>query len=251
MAKVNYKLRLEKLLTNELSSSNDKKQVTSAYKSLMEILQVPQLGKHLHGYHEILFQCLSQIILTPFHRYFDDEELNVLLQSASNARVLSMSQNQIIDGWLQNIDERTFEKPDEDDDDDDDQYEDTSDIESEDEEEEVVVPKSEKNIKSNRGEGNQPGKKEPFRHDVKTVSFKEQVSVSPRRYSNRFFRNKSFICIEPAFNRRDKPVAHPHENRMEDEPSARGNRRRRGKENKSDKASPFDNKYGVDLRLCK
>ena len=241
MAKVNYKIRLEKLLTNELSSSNDKKQVISAYKSLMEILQVPQLGKHLHGYHEILFQCLSQIILTPFHRHFDDEELNVLLQSASNARVLSMSQNQIIDGWLQNIDERTFEKPDEEDDDD--QYEDASDIESEDEEEEVP--------KSNRGKGNQPGKKEPFRHDVKTVSFKEEVSISPRRYSKRFFRNKSFICIEPAFNRRDKPVARPHENLGEDEPPTREYRRRRGKENKSDKASPFDNKYGVDLRLCK
>lgn len=230
MAKTNYKIRLEKLLTNELSSVNDKNQAISAYQSLMEILRVPQLGKHLHGYHEILFQCLSQIILTPFHKYFNDEELNVLLESASNACVLSMSQNQIIDGWLQNVEERTFEKPDEEDEEDDDQYEDASDIESE--EEEVIVPKSEKNTKS--------GKKEPFRHDVKTVTFKEEVPVSKGRHSKRFFRNKPFICIEPAFNRRDKPVAHRDENRQ-----------RRGKENKSDKPSPFDNRYGVDLRYCK
>ena len=196
MAKANYKVRLEKLLTNELSSlSNDRKQVTSAYKSLMDILQVPQLSKHLHGHHELVFQCLSLIILTPFNRFFDDEELTLLLHSASNACVLSMSQNQIIDGWLQNVEERTFEKPDlyDEDEDDDDLYEDATDTETEEdddddeeEEEKEIVSKQKTNIKSNQNE-----KKKPFRHDMKTVTFKEEVSISPGMLSKRFFVSES------------------------------------------------------------
>jgi len=141
MAKVNYKNTLKKLLTNELSSTdNDKKQVLSAYKLLIDILKVPQIDKQLHGCHELLFACLSQIILTQFHQYFDDNQLQVLLQSASNARVLSMSQNQILDDWLQNIEEREFEKPDfDDDDDDDDLYEDATDSEEDIEVEEIQI----------------------------------------------------------------------------------------------------------------
>ncbi len=138
MAKINFKVHFQKLLDNELSSSsNDKTQVISAHKSLIDILKIPQIGQQLYGYHELLFQCISQIILTPFHQIFDDNQLRLLLELASNACVLSMSQNQIIDGWLQNIEERTFEKPDNDDDDDDDDlYEDATESEEEEEEEE-------------------------------------------------------------------------------------------------------------------
>jgi len=138
MAKVNIKVRLQKLLVNELSSSlEDKTQVISGYKSLIDILQIPQLDKPLYGCHELLFECISQIILTPFNQSFDDDQLRLLLELASNACVLSMSQNQIIDGWLQNIEERAFEKPDNDDDDDDDLYEDAT--ESEEEEEKIII----------------------------------------------------------------------------------------------------------------
>jgi hypothetical protein len=133
MAKVNIKVRLQKLLANELSSSSeDKTQVISGYKSLIDILQIPQLDKPLYGCHELLFECISQIILTPFNQSFDDDQLRLLLELASNACVLSMSQNQIIDGWLQNIEERAFEKPDNDDDDDD-LYEDATESEEEEE----------------------------------------------------------------------------------------------------------------------
>ena len=56
-------------------------------------------------------------------------------------------------------------------------------------------------------------------------------------------------------NRRDVPVSQsPKYRGSNDEPSTGGNRHRKGKENKPDKgrrAAPFDNKYGVDLRLCK
>jgi hypothetical protein len=142
MAKVNIKVRLQKLLANELSSSSeDKTQVISGYKSLIDILQIPQLDKPLYGCHELLFECISQIILTPFNQSFDDDQLRLLLELASNACVLSMSQNQIIDGWLQNIEERAFEKPDNDDDDDD-LYEDAT--ESEEEEEKIITIRDER-----------------------------------------------------------------------------------------------------------
>jgi hypothetical protein len=167
MAKVNFKASLQKLLDNELSSSsNDKKQVVSAYKTLIDILKVPQLGKQLHGYHEILFQCISQIILTPFNQFFDDEQLRLLLDLVSNACVLSMSQNQIIDGWLQNIEERTFEKPDDyEDDDDDDLYEDATESE---EEEEIIQKPNNNKLRSNRDGGD--NKKESIEHDLKSFS---------------------------------------------------------------------------------
>ena len=173
MTRVNPKARLNKLLDNELSSSsNDKNQVISGYKSLIDILQIPQLGKQLHGYQEVIFECISQIILTPFNQFFDDNQLRQLLESASNACVLSMSQNQIIDGWLQNIEERTFEKPDDDEDeDDDDLYEDATESE---EEEEEVLPKRDNNSRSTRTGGNQREPKVSFQLDSKATSANEK-----------------------------------------------------------------------------
>jgi hypothetical protein len=154
MAKVNFKISLQKLLDNELSSSsNDKKQVISAYKSLIDILKVPQIGKQLHGYHELLFECISQIFLTSFNQFFDDNQLRSLLELASNACVLSMSQNQIIDGWLQNIEERTFEKPDNDEDDDD-LYEDATESEEEEEEEIMTIRDNNKRAGGNQCQQN-------------------------------------------------------------------------------------------------
>jgi len=173
MAKVNFKISLQKLLDNELSSSsNDKKQVISGYKSLIDILKVPQIGKQLHGYHELLFECISQIFLTSFNQFFDDDQLRSLLELASNACVLSMSQNQIIDGWLQNIEERTFEKPDNDEDeedDDDDLYEDATESEEEEEEEKIMTIRD-NNKRSNRGPGNQRQQ-----NDSNSVSLKEKI----------------------------------------------------------------------------
>lgn len=165
MAKANVKVRLQKLLDSEFSiSSNDKSQFISGYKSLMEILRMPQCSKQLHGCHDLLFECISQIILTPFNHSFDDEQLRALLDLASNACVLTMSQNQIIDGWLQNIEERTFDKPDsygedvgDDDDDDDEWLEDTTDS---DDEEQVTVKVLGYASNASRGRGgNRPRQK--------------------------------------------------------------------------------------------
>ena len=177
MAKMNYKSRLQKLLDNEFSiSSNDKNRFISGYKSLIDILQVPEISKHLYGCHDLLFDCISQIILTPFNHDFDDEQLRALLELASNARVLTMSQNQIIDGWLQNVEDRIFEKPDNDDDDDDDLYEDASDSE----EEEV------KDIyrKPQRGRGNQPQQKHVTFVEPSSVTTKEKISSAIQIKSN-------------------------------------------------------------------
>ncbi|CAF3555575.1 unnamed protein product, partial [Rotaria sp. Silwood2] len=75
---------------------------------------------------------------------FHDDQLRSLLQLVSNTCVLSMSQNQIIDSWLTNIEQRTFEKQDSyDDDDDDDLYEDIT--ESEDDEKTKNVTKNTNN----------------------------------------------------------------------------------------------------------
>jgi hypothetical protein len=181
MAKVNFKVRLQSLLNNELSSSsNDKNKVISAYKSLIDILEVPQ---QLHGYHEILFQCISQIILTPFNHFFDDNQLRQLLDLVSNACVLSMSQNHIIDGWLQNIEERAFEKPDDDEDDDDDLYEDATESEEEEEEEEIIL-KLDNSKRLNRGGGNQGERKVSFQHDQKSASSKEISPPLPTNQRN-------------------------------------------------------------------
>jgi hypothetical protein len=172
MATVNFQVRLQKLLKNELSSSsNDKNQVISGFKSLIDILQIPQINKQIHGYHELLFECISQIILTRFNQFFDDNELRLLLELASNACILSMSQNQIIDGWLQNIEERTFEKPDdyEEEDDDDDEYEDAT--ESEEEEEKITTVQDNKR-RSNRGGGHQ--QKHVLIDNSNSVSSKEK-----------------------------------------------------------------------------
>lgn len=182
MAKDKVEVRLEKLLNNELSSSsNDKNQVMSAYGCLISILQTPDIYKQLHGYHELLFKCISEIILTSFNQYFQDDELRFLLELASHACVLSMSQNQIIDSWLQNVEERTFEKPDnyddDDIDDDDDLYEDATDSE---EQETDKITKIQDNIKNlNRNVNNQGQLKYIFtdgvsRHGSKTMSSKEK-----------------------------------------------------------------------------
>jgi hypothetical protein len=184
MAKVNFKASLQKLLDNELSSSsNDKKQVVSAYKTLIDILKVPQLGKQLHGYHELLFECISQIFLTPLNQFFDDNQLRSLLELASNSCVLSMSQNQIIDGWLQNIEERTFEKPDDDedeDDDDDDLYEDATESEKEEEEKEMIIVMQDNNKRPNRGGGNQRQQNDSLRHDSNSASSTEKNPLLTR-----------------------------------------------------------------------
>jgi hypothetical protein len=174
MSKTNLKVRLQNLLAKELSSSsNDKNQVISAYNSLIDILQIPQISEQLRGNHEILFQCISQIILTQLNQFLDDDQLQQLLEKASNACVLSMSQNQIIDGWLLNIEERTFEKPDndEEEDDDDDLYEDAT--ESEEEEEEKITPKR----GNNRGRGNQHEQKRSLHYDY------DSKSVIPKEIS--------------------------------------------------------------------
>ncbi|CAF3068718.1 unnamed protein product [Rotaria sp. Silwood2] len=114
MEKDKVEVHLQKLLNYELSlsSSDDKKHVIYAYDTLINILQTPEIRKQLSGQHELLFECISQIILTSFNQYFHDDQLHFLLKLALNTCVLSMSQNQIINNWLQNIEERTFEKQD-------------------------------------------------------------------------------------------------------------------------------------------
>ncbi|CAF4146550.1 unnamed protein product [Rotaria sp. Silwood2] len=263
MAKDKVEGRLQKLLNNELSSSSDdKKQVISAYESLISILQTPETRKQLHGYHELLFGCISQIILTPFNQFFHDDQLRFLLELASNACVLSMSQNQIIDSWLQNIEERTFEKPDNDDDDDDDDdlYEDVSD--SEEQEDEKITKIQDNNKKSNRNAINQNKKKHFFtddvsHHDLNLMSSKEKCRPLTKDISNQ----------------RNIHIAHSHDNRHDHKNSERNNvnktttpgnnnrkstgndytnNRSKGPDtgrNKERRAAPFNNKYGVDLRL--
>ena len=131
-------VQLQQLLKKEFStSSDDQNRVISGYRSLIDLLSAPRSVQQLRGHHELLFQCISQILLTPFHRHFDDEQLRVLIDVASHSCVLSMCQNQTMDRWAQNIDERAFEKPDdtddddeiEGDDDDDESYEDISESE--------------------------------------------------------------------------------------------------------------------------
>ncbi|CAF4279024.1 unnamed protein product [Rotaria sp. Silwood2] len=146
MAKDTVTVRLQKLLNNKLllSSSHDKKTIISAYNTLISILQTPEMHQQLPGNQDLLFECISQIILTSFNQYFHDDQLRFLLQLVSNTCVLSMSQNQIIDSWLTNIEQRTFEKQDSyDDDDDDDLYEDIT--ESEDDEKTKNVTKNTNN----------------------------------------------------------------------------------------------------------
>ncbi|CAF3369568.1 unnamed protein product, partial [Rotaria socialis] len=120
MAANQVQVRLQKLLNNELSS-HDKKLLISAYDALVSILQTPEMRKQLSEEHELLFECISKIILTSYNKYFHGDQLRFLLDLTSSVCTLSMSQNQIIDNWLQNIEERTFEKQDcyNDDDDDD------------------------------------------------------------------------------------------------------------------------------------
>ncbi|CAF3890479.1 unnamed protein product, partial [Rotaria sordida] len=265
MAKDKVEVRLQKLLNNELSSaSNDKKQIISAYESLISILQTSETRKQLHGYHELLFECISQIILTSFNQFFHDEQLRFLLELASNACVLSMAQNQIIDSWLQNIEERTFEKlenyDDDDDDDDDDLYEDTTD--GEEQEDEKITKIQDYNKKSNRSVTNQRQQKnvftdDTFRHGSNSMSSKEK--------------NRS--CIKQISNPRDVHIAHSHDNRYDhrnsernnvNKSSTRKNNNRKSRDNdytnnlskgsdngtnKGRRASSFNNKYGVDLRL--
>ena len=144
MAKVNLPARLRQLRENDLSSpAKSKSAILSGYQSLVDILLTPQVDRHLYGQHDLLFQCISQILLTKAHKHFTDDQLKVLLETASNSRVLTMSQNQVIDAWCQNIEERVFDEPedfDDDDDDDDDKDEDWSDDTSESEEQKKIKP---------------------------------------------------------------------------------------------------------------
>ncbi|CAF4683299.1 unnamed protein product, partial [Rotaria sp. Silwood2] len=143
MAKDTVTVRLQKLLNKKLllSSSYDKNPIISAYNTLISILQTPEMHKQLPENQNLLFECISQIILTSFNQYFHDDQLRFLLQLVSNTCVLSISLNQIIDNWLKNIEQRTFEKPDSYDDDD--LYEDVT--ESEDDEKIKNVTKNTNN----------------------------------------------------------------------------------------------------------
>ncbi|CAF2621797.1 unnamed protein product [Rotaria sp. Silwood2] len=116
MSKNSIKIRLQELLDNELSLSHDKKHVISAYDTLINILQTPEIHKHLSKQSELLFKCISQIILTSFNQYFHDDQLRILLELTLKTNILSITQNQIISNWLQNIEERIFEISDSDDD---------------------------------------------------------------------------------------------------------------------------------------
>ncbi|CAF3111284.1 unnamed protein product, partial [Rotaria sp. Silwood2] len=93
MAKDTVTVRLQKLLNNKLllSSSHDKKTIISAYNTLISILQTPEMHQQLPGNQDLLFECISQIILTSFNQYFHDDQLRFLLQLVSNTCVLSMS----------------------------------------------------------------------------------------------------------------------------------------------------------------
>lgn len=139
MAKVNLPARLRQLRENDLSSPAKSKQaILSGYQSLVDILLTSQVDRHLYGQHDLLFQCISQILLTKAQKHFTDDQLKVLLETASNSRVLTMSQNQVIDAWCQNIEERVFDEPEDFDDDDDDNDEDWSDDTSESEDQKKI-----------------------------------------------------------------------------------------------------------------
>ncbi|CAF3437622.1 unnamed protein product [Rotaria sp. Silwood1] len=263
MAKDKVEIRLQKLLNNELSSSsNDKNQVISAYDSLISILQTPETRKQLHGYHELLFECISQIILTSSNQFFHDDQLCFLLELASNACVLSMSQNQIIDSWLQNVEERTFEKPDkyEDDDDDDDLYEDATD--SEEQEDENITKIQDNNKKSNRNANNQGQQRHVFtddasRHGSNTMSSKEKSRPLTKQISNQH-------NIHVTHSHDNQPDFRNSERNSINKTSTQGNNNRKPRDNeytnnprkgsdtgtnKGRRAPPFNNKYGVDLQL--
>ncbi|CAF3509327.1 unnamed protein product [Rotaria sp. Silwood2] len=96
MSKNSIKIRLQELLDNELSLSHDKKHVISAYYTLINILQTPEIHKHLSKQSELLFKCISQIILTSFNQYFHDDQLRILLELTLKTNILSITQNQII-----------------------------------------------------------------------------------------------------------------------------------------------------------
>ncbi|CAF3201556.1 unnamed protein product [Rotaria socialis] len=264
MAKDKIEVRLQQLLDNELSSSsNDKKKVDSAYESLINILQTPEIRQQLHGYHELIFECISQIILTPSNQLFSDDELLFLLESASNACVLSMSQNQIIDSWLQNIEERTFEKPDnyDDDDDDDDLYEDLTESEEEEVDEKVTITKD-NNKRSNRSEMNKNQERQvftldSFRHGFNSMSLQQKNQPLPKPISN-----QSNLHTTHSHDNRNDHQKFERSNQKENSTRSNNHRNFTGKNDKNSlikgpndnvakgrRAPPFDNKYGVDLRL--
>ncbi|CAF2799963.1 unnamed protein product [Rotaria sp. Silwood2] len=173
MADDKVEVRLQKLLNNELSlssSSYDKKHVISAYNTLIQILQTRDIRKQLFEQHELLFQCVSQIILTSFNQYFHDDQLRFLLDLTSNACLLSISQNQLIDSWLQNMEERTFEKPDSYDDDH--LYE----YATESEDDEAITSIENNNNKSEQNAINQHQQKHTYNDDS---SHHDLSSVSP------------------------------------------------------------------------
>ena len=158
MASVSYAKVLEQLLINELSKKSDKKAVVTGYESLIEILQVHEIQRYLHGCHEQLFQCISRIILNPCHHYFEDQQLRRLLELASYSRILTMSQNQMVNDWRRNIPERSFQALDgeeediEEDDDDDNWSEETTESDDEDTEASMSVLNRRKSKGDERGQ---------------------------------------------------------------------------------------------------
>ncbi|CAF3633749.1 unnamed protein product [Rotaria sp. Silwood1] len=261
MAKDTVAVHLQKLLNNKLllSSSHDKKSVISAYDTLISILQTPEMHKQLPGHHDLLFECISQIILTSFNQYFHNDQLRFLLQLVSNTYVLSMSQNQIINSWLKNIEERTFEKPDSYDNDDDGLYEDVT--ESEDDEKITSVTKNTNN-ESKQSASNQHKKKHNYHDDSSHPDFS---LVSPRDKSRSLTKPISNQCNASTVHIRDKRNDHQHsEQSTVHEASTRGNHNRKSSSNSSTndlsdepdnstnkerRAAPSNNKYGADLRL--
>lgn len=115
MASASYVGQLKQLLKIDLTSQN-KKKVHSGYQSLIRLLSDPRITQHLFGHHELIFQCISSIILTPNHRHFDDKQLSALFDAAMKSRTLSMSQNHVLDLWYRNVEDRLFEAPEEEDD---------------------------------------------------------------------------------------------------------------------------------------
>lgn len=119
MARNKHIDHLHRLSTYEFAPDASDELVISGYQSLIGLLKTQQIDKLIVGSHELLFRCISRIALNPCHRCFTDDQLKLLFDIASNSRLLTMSQNQVIDCWYQNIEERTFEGPDENDNSDD------------------------------------------------------------------------------------------------------------------------------------
>ena len=218
MAKINFPARLRHLRDHELSvsSARNRPVVLSGFQSLVDTLLTPQIDQHLYGHHDLLFECISRIFLSKAQKSLTDDQLKVLLETASNSRLLTMSQNQVIDAWYQNIDERTFEEPEDlnDDDDDDDDEGDWSDDTSESEEQ--LPPRK------------VPETLRPASNQKSPSSYPTNPHDAPARTAPN---KKNAVRFDPA------PQA------KQEVRSAPAGRRQ------PNRAPPFDNKYGVNLDL--